>query len=125
MLKNVMVDIVGNMTLVLIGVTEPEEKWTWCVFGEDPITGQPFILSGSWVATVEVCAGEAWQHIINGGWFNVQPAIEGLPPITDVWRRAFGPNFRDVIELVQTGQGEIPGVSVLTYHKLGLGKRKR
>jgi len=115
MLKNVLVDIVGNFTLVFIGETGREAYWTWSLIGEDPITGQPFIISGLRHGTFADAAIQAWRDITNADWFDIRPAVEGLPPITNVWRRAFGSGFSHVTKFVETGEGQVSGVAVLTY----------
>jgi len=117
MFLNVYVDLCGNASLVFVREGSLDGSWCWTLIGEDPLTGQPFVLLGKRHDTFPDAAREAFQCIGNGRWFDIRPAIEGLPSITDVWRRTFGPGFSHVINLVETGKGEIPGVSVISYYE--------
>jgi len=116
MLSNVVIDLVGNFSLLFAWIGEKPNNVYWTLIGEDPISGQPFILSGGPADTFARAASEAWKCIASGDWFDVRAAIEGLPPVSTIWRRAFGPNFSHVVSFVETGKGEIPGVALIRYH---------
>jgi hypothetical protein len=117
MLLNVYVDLVGNAGLVFVRENNGPNCWGWSLTVEDPATGQPFHLLGSRHDAFADAAREAWQRIASLDWFDIRPAIEGLPAVTDVWRRAFGPSFSHVINLVETGKGEVSGVAVISYYE--------
>src|ERR1043166_1060428 len=115
MLSDGIIDLVGNFSLLFSWEGETPKNVYWTLIGEDPTTGQPFILCGGPADDFPRAASEAWECILSGRWFDVRAAIEGLPSIEAIWRRAFGRGFGDVIKFVQTGKGEISGVALIRY----------
>jgi len=116
MLHNVIVDVVGNCSLAFVWEGDQFSDVRWTLLGEDPISGQPFIVCGGPCDRLEDAAREAWRTITSGHWFDIRPALEGMPSITSVWRRAFGSSFYDVIEFIKTEKGEVPGVAYIKYN---------
>ena len=119
MLNNVYVDLTANFSLVFVWYGEEFHNVFWLVIGEDPRTGQPFTFCSGPCSDFRQAARAAWVYLIAADWFVVAPAFEGLPPISDIWRRDFGSSFSGVVKLVEADQGQISGVAYLQYLKTG------
>lgn len=118
MLNNLCIDLVANMTLVFVWQGETNSEATAILFGEDPVSGMPFVYVLAVARGVRQCASEAWDLLFESDLFRMVAAATGLPPIADVWTRAFGTRFSRAVDVTGPKKVEVSGVDLLRWGRV-------
>jgi len=120
MLHNLYADLCGNTELICVWEGDTDGTIIWTLIVEDPLSGEPCVVSHQCTSGLLSALREAWDFIALSGALRVLSHASDADSVASIWARDFGPYFSRLADIAGPKAIKISGVAYTVWQARGL-----